>query len=158
MAGKLEGELKKRDGFATPQQSVVVGLLRTNDQFQYRFARLFREHRLTQPQYNVLRILRGEGAPLPCLEVADRLIAMVPAITGLVDKLEARGLVTRVRSESDRRVWLIDLTDAGRELLAQLDRPVLDLHARLCRALTDDECRQLAGLLEKAREGVADLP
>ena len=151
MAGKLEKELKKQRGFESLQQSAVIGLLRTNDLFQYRFSHLFREYGLTQPQYNVLRILRGEGQPLPCLEIASRMITMVPAITSLIDKLEARELVTRKRCTADRRVWYVALTDAGRELLQQVDAPVMELHRGLCSGLSAAECRQLVELLEKAR-------
>lgn len=157
MAGKLETELRKKQGFDSPQQSVVIGILRTNDLFQYRFARLFRLFELTQPQYNILRILRGEGKPLPCLEIADRMITMVPAITSLIDKLELRGLVSRERSTKDRRVWYVTLTAAGKTLLAELDEPVMALHARLCSPLTKAECEQLANLMEKVRGSVADI-
>ena len=151
MAGKLEKELKKQRGFESVQQSAVVGLLRTNDLFQYRFSHLFREYGLTQPQYNVLRILRGEGQPLPCLEIASRMITMVPAITSLIDKLETRELVTRKRCTADRRVWYVALTDAGCQLLLQMDHPVMELHRGLCSGLSTAECRQLVELLEKAR-------
>lgn len=151
MVGKLEHELKKKRGFDSVQQSAVVGLLRTNDLFQYRFGHLFREYGLTQPQYNVLRILRGEGKALPCLEIADRLITMVPAITGLIDKLEKRSLVARERCTKDRRIWYVSLTDEGRKLLQEMDGPVMELHQSLCRGLSGEECQQLVELMEKAR-------
>jgi DNA-binding MarR family transcriptional regulator len=151
VAGKLEKELRKKRGFDSVQQSVVIGLLRTNDLFQYRFGRLFRDYGLNQPQYNVLRILRGEGKPLPCLEIADRLITMVPAITSLIDKLESKGLVARDRCARDRRVWYVALTPDGHELLKKMDGPVSELHASLCRGLNKTECRQLVELMEKAR-------
>ena len=151
MLGKLEKELRKKRGFDSVQQSVVIGLLRTNDLFQYRFGRLFRGFGLNQPQYNVLRILRGEGKPLPCLEIADRLITMVPAITSLIDKLESKGLVSRDRCAKDRRVWYVSLTPDGDELLKKMDGPVSELHASLCRGLSKTECRQLVDLMEKAR-------
>src|SRR6476469_6214516 len=85
---KLQNELKKKRPFESPEQEAALNVLRTNDQLQIRFARLFREFGLTPSQYNVLRILRGEGQPLPCLEVADRMVAAVPGITGLIDRLE----------------------------------------------------------------------
>jgi DNA-binding MarR family transcriptional regulator len=48
---------------------------------------------LTPSQYNILRILRGEGSPLPILEIASRNIAIVPGITGLIDRLEHAGFL-----------------------------------------------------------------
>ena len=63
--GDLQREIKKRRPFESLEQEAMLNLLRTNDRFQFRFARLFREHGLTSSQYNVLRILRGEGSRSP---------------------------------------------------------------------------------------------
>src|ERR1700677_163317 len=106
-AGRLQRELKKKRPFESPEQEAMLNLVRTNDRFQFRFARLFREYGLTPSQYNVLRILRGEGKPLPILEIADRMVAAVPGITGLIDRLEALGFVARERSTEDRRVIFV---------------------------------------------------
>ena len=52
----------------TPQeQEAMLAIMRTSDLLENRLARLLREHGLTLSQYNVLRILRGEGKPMPCL-------------------------------------------------------------------------------------------
>jgi DNA-binding MarR family transcriptional regulator len=154
--GRFQRELKKRRPFDSPEQEVMLNLVRTNDRLQIRFTRLFREYGLTSSQYNVLRILRGEGKALPCLEVAQRLVAAVPAITGLIDRLEAMGLVTRERSTADRRVVYVAITAAGLELLERLDRPVNNLHKALVGHLTVAELAELNRLLEKARESVAE--
>ena len=108
---RLQRELKKKGAFASLEQEAMLNILRTNDQFQNRFGRLFREYGLTSSQYNILRILRGEGQPLPSLEVADRMIQVVPAITGLIDRLEKAGLVARHRCDQDRRVVYVEITD-----------------------------------------------
>lgn len=152
MAGKLEKQIKKKKEFSSPQQAVVLGILRANDLFQYRFAQLFREFGLTQPQYNVLRILRGEGTPLPCLEIANRMIAIVPAITGLIDKLEKKELVKRNRCKVDRRVWYVSLTTSGKRLLSKMDEPVMELYEQLCKGLSKQNCQHLIELLERARD------
>src|SRR3569832_1347178 len=101
---QLQSELKKKRPFASLEQEVLLNLARSGAQAQIRFTRLFREYGLTPSQYNVLRILRGEGKPLPILEIAGRTITVVPGITGLVDRLEQAGMATRVRCEEDRRV------------------------------------------------------
>jgi DNA-binding MarR family transcriptional regulator len=150
-SGRLRDELKKRNAFEAPEQEALLNLWRTGDCLQHRFARLFREHGLTSTQYNVLRILRGEGRPLPCLEIAGRLIAAVPGITGLIDRLEALGLVARERSDDDRRVVLVRITPEGRARVDQLDRPVLALHRTLLGHLSAAELDALNRLLEKAR-------
>src|SRR5438270_7402966 len=99
--GRLQKELKKRRPFDSPEQEATLNIARTADRFGICFARLFREYGLTPSQYNVLRILRGEGKPLPILEVANRMIAAVPGITGLIDRLEGIGPVHRVRATED---------------------------------------------------------
>src|SRR6516225_5311568 len=109
-SSRLQTELKKRRPFESPGQEAILNLLRTNDRVLIRLTRLFREHGLTHAQYNVLRILRGEGKPLPILEIAARTIAVVPGITGLIDRLERAGFVQRVRCQTDRRVIYVALT------------------------------------------------
>ena len=109
----LQRELKKKRPFESPEQEAILNVLRTNDQYQVRFARLFRPYGLTPSQYNVLRILRGEGQPLPILEIAARTITVVPGITGLIDRLEEAGFVERERCREDRRVICVALTDKG---------------------------------------------
>src|SRR5581483_9610187 len=151
MASKLQHELKKRRPFESPEQEAALSVLRTADQLQIRLARLLREHGLTPSQYNVLRILRGEGRPLPILEIASRTIAVVPGITGLIDRLEQAGFVSRQRCAKDRRVIYVALTQQASQTLAGLDEPLDDLHRRLLGHLSPGELRELIGLLEKAR-------
>ncbi len=151
---RLQDELKKKRPFELAEQEAILNILRTSDQFQNRFGRLLREYDLTQSQYNVLRILRGEGKPMPCLEIGDRMIQVVPAMTGLLDRLEKQGLVQRERCTEDRRVVYVELTDAARDLLQRMDNPVMQLHKQLIGHLTQAELKELSRLLEKARASV----
>jgi DNA-binding MarR family transcriptional regulator len=147
----LQRELKKKQPFESLEQEAALNVLRTNDQYQIRFARLFRPYDLTPSQYNVLRILRGEGAPLPILEIADRTITVVPGITGLIDRLEKSGFVVRQRCAKDRRVIYVALTEKGRKTLAVLDEPLRELHKTFTGHLSKAELKELIRLLEQAR-------
>ncbi len=149
---KLQAELKKRQPFESLEQEALLNIVRTNDRSQIRFARLFRKYDLTPSQYNVLRILRGEGKPLPILEIASRTITVVPGITGLIDRLERAGFVHRLRCEKDRRVIYVALTDQGTKTLAGLDEPLLALHRKLMGHLSQGDMKNLTRLLEKLRE------
>jgi DNA-binding MarR family transcriptional regulator len=149
---KLQDELKKRQPFASAEQEAVLNLFRTGDRLHHRFARLFREYGLTPSQYNILRILRGEGGPLPILEIAERTITVVPGITGLIDRLEDAGMVSRQRSAEDRRVVNVSITQAGEDVLARLDEPLIELHRRLMAPFSGEELAELIRLLEKARQ------
>src|ERR1700733_3767962 len=154
---KLQHELKKKRPFESPEEEALLSVVRTSDQLQIRFARLLREYGLTSPtQYNILRILRGEGKPLPILEIASRTITVVPGITGLIDRLEQAGFVNRLRCEKDRRVIYVALTDLALTSLAALDEPLDQLHGKLLGHLSGAELQQLIGLLEKARSAWAN--
>jgi DNA-binding MarR family transcriptional regulator len=149
---KLQREIKKKRPFESPEQEAALNVVRTSDQLQIRFARLLREHGLTPSQYNILRILRGEGKPLPILEIASRTITVVPGITGLIDRLEQARFVSRLRCEKDRRVIYVALTDHGTKTLAALDEPLVALHRKLLGHLSQVELKELIRLLEKVRE------
>ncbi|WP_436717050.1 MarR family transcriptional regulator [Roseiconus lacunae] len=150
----LQGELRKRDPFDSLSQEAMLAVMRTSDLLENRMARLLREHGLTLTQYNVLRILRGEDRPMPCLEVADRMIQVAPAMTRVVTQLIKLGLVDKVQSESDRRVYLVKLTPTAKRLLKKLDRPVLQLHETLFAGAGSAEQRALIQILESVRGAI----
>ena len=148
----LQHEIKKREPFHTIEEETMLNLLRTSDQIQNRLGKLFREFGVTSSQYNVLRILRGEGKPLPILEVASRMIQVVPAITGLIDRLEKQGFVRRERCEEDRRVIYVCITPAGGKLLGKMDEPLQTLNRALLGHFSKTELKELSRLLAKARQ------
>jgi MarR family transcriptional regulator, 2-MHQ and catechol-resistance regulon repressor len=149
--GRLQRELKKKRPFESAEEEALLNLWRTHDRFQIRFVRFFREYGLTSSQYNVLRILRGEGKPLPSLEIADRLITAVPAITGLIDRLESMELITRDRSTDDRRVVFVAISPKGLDKVYEMDAPLTALHKQMIGHLRVAELSELSRLLEKAR-------
>lgn len=153
MPPKLQHQIKKRQPFASAQEEALLNLFRSNDRIQIRLERLFRLHGLDSgSQYNILRILRGEGQPLPILEIASRTLTTTPGITGLIDRLERAGLVTRQRGTEDRRVVFVHITPAGLELLDRVAPPLQALHAELLGHMTAEELTTLSRLLEKARQ------
>ena len=123
---------------------------------QIQLDRLLRSFGFTPSQYNVLRILRGEGKPLPCLEIASRLITAVPAITALLDRLEEAKLIVRERSVEDRRVVYIAITGKALDQLAKVDRPLKELHRKLLGHLAPAEIKEFNRLLAKARNPERD--
>ena len=151
--GRLQKELKRRRPFDSPEQEAVLNIARTADRFGICFARLFREYGLTPSQYNVLRILRGsEPDGLICREIGERMIARDPDVTKLLDRLEARGLVSRERQEKDRRVIVARVTPEGLRLVKEIDRPVLQMTRELLGHLGERKLGTLIRLLEEARE------
>ncbi|WP_437192931.1 MarR family winged helix-turn-helix transcriptional regulator [Planctomicrobium sp. SH527] len=154
MTTPLREELKKRGPFASIEQEATLALLRTSDLLENRLARLLREYGLTSSQYNVLRILRGEGKPMPCLEVAERMIQVAPAITRVVDQLLASDLISKTQSNEDRRVYTIELKPEALQLLARLDQPILDMHASLMKGAKKADLKRLIQMLEDVRSAI----
>ena len=150
----LKDEIKKRNPFDSAEQEAALNLARTNDRLQSSFAQFFRQHGITGAQCNVLRILRGAREPLPCQEIAGRMITQLPDITRLVDRLLEAGLVERSRTPEDRRLVLTSITAAGLRLLATIDDPLLRLHREQLGHLTRSELAELNRLLVKARNSV----
>ena len=128
----------------------IVAIARARDRLIHAADEIIREVGLSEPQFNVLRILRGAGEPLPTSEVGRRMITRVPDITRLVDRLEKMGLVSRHRApEGDRRVVLVSISAKGLEVIAPLD-DVLEQHTeKMLSALSSEERAQLVELLER---------
>jgi DNA-binding MarR family transcriptional regulator len=105
-------------------------------------------HGVTLQQYNVLRILKGAGEDgLPTLEVASRLIEETPGVTRLMDRLEAKAFIRRLRCPQDRRQHLCWLTGDGAQLLALLTPAIAAALDRTLRGLDSHERQQLNALL-----------
>ncbi|MBX2853214.1 MAG: MarR family transcriptional regulator [Phycisphaeraceae bacterium] len=155
----LQRDLNKKSGFDSPEQQAYLNLAYTHAKLSAAFARLFKDHGLSEAAYNILRVLRGVRKhpengrdALPCGEIGGRLIARVPDVTRLIDRLVKAGLVDRIRGEADRRVVLARITTKGLALLRKLDEPVLELHAQTLGHLTRSELKQFNALMEKARQ------
>jgi len=132
-----------------------VALLRTADVIGRFVDSVIEESGLTGQQYNVLRILRGAGeAGLPTLDIAERMIEETPGITRLIDRLEAKKLVTRERCNVDRRRVYCRITRAGVELVNALDQPMLEGAEAALSGLKKRELAELLGLLDRARQSI----
>lgn len=94
---------------------------------------LMRRRNLTAPQLATLRQLRRKG-PLSGGELARAVSVSQATVTGIVDRLERRALVTRSRDSKDRRRVVIDLTETGREAAASSPPP---LHERFVLRLAE---------------------
>ncbi len=150
---ELKQELKKKGSWDSPEQEAYINLLRTHSVLSVKFDRLFREHGITSPQYNVLRILRGNKDGLPSLEIASQMISCVPDITRVLDRLEKPGYVARQRSTEDRRVVIVKITANGKKLLTSLDGPIRTAEKASFGHMSKKELAELSRILSRAREG-----
>jgi DNA-binding MarR family transcriptional regulator len=138
--------------FDSLEQEVFLNLWRTYDRLRLLEDALFGRYDLTPQQYNALRLLRAEHPePLPTLTLARRLVSRAPDITRLLDKLERRGLVERVRPADNRRVVQVGITAAGLRLLTEIQEPLRECHGRQLGHLASADLQTLVALLRAAR-------
>ena len=154
---RLQRELKQTKPFGSKEQEAFLALLRTGDACKLRFTQLFETEGVTFQQYNVLRIIRGSGEKgLPTLEIGERMIERTPGVTRIVDRLEAKALVARVRGVTDRRKVWCRITLSGLELLARLDDPTSRTDRAVFEGLAPEELDELLRLLDAVRTGLSD--
>jgi DNA-binding MarR family transcriptional regulator len=153
MARKLREQVRQTRPFQSKEEEALLNLRRTADCVHRAFQQLMRPYGLTETQYNALRILRGAGdCGLRCSEVGDRLVSHDPDITRLLNRLERRELIHRQRDENDRRVVYTVISDAGRELVKELDVIVGQSVRSLLGHLSAAKLHSLIDLLEQARD------
>jgi DNA-binding MarR family transcriptional regulator len=135
--------------FESVQHEALLTLTWAHDRLSSRANRPICEAGLSRAQYNVLRILRGSPEGLQTHQVVERLVTRAPNMTRLVDKMETKGLIRRVRSEADRRVVQLRITPAGLHLLRELDLPVGEAMVAAMSGLEKSELELVITLLTK---------
>lgn len=153
MTPELRDEIKQSRPFDSLEQEALLSIERTAAVLMHRFADSLKAHGITPTQYNVLRILRGAGSAGLCRnEIRDRLVAQVPDVTRLLDRMEESGMVERERAQDDRRLVTTRITRDGLTLLKRLDAPVAESHARQLGHMSPVQLKSLIALLAQARE------
>lgn len=150
----LRSEIQQRRPFRSAGHEAAVALLRTTDVLRRRLTAAVEPFGVTFQQYNVLRILRGvHPEPLPTLEIGERMVERTPGVTRLLDHLERKGYVRRRRCTEDRRRVHCWITDAGLELLGEMDDPVDAADEATVTGLSTAEVERLLALLQHVRAG-----
>ena len=88
------------------------------------------ERGLSVTHFQVLAVLDG-GGPLSMSRLADLMGVSLPNATGIISRMEERGVVVRMHDATDRRRVLVGLTDGGRDIAREMS----DLHRRQLTAL-----------------------
>ena len=137
----------KQPTFSSPAHEALLSVLVAAATLNELMDRVCAEYKITRPQYNVLRILRGvhpEGHPR--CEIACRMLDRASDITRLVDRLERQRLVKRARGSEDQRQTITCITAKGIKLLDSM-RPRIDAEVEaILRHLSDDDCHELSRL------------
>lgn len=137
----------------TPARRAYLALVQAHEKLAGEFADLFREHGLTQVQFNVLRILvQSPSEGCSCQHIGAQLINREPDVTRLLDRMETAGLVTRERSTDDRRVVHVRITPKGRKVCEGLYPAVAALHEKQFAGLSKIRTKELAAGLRELFE------
>lgn len=105
-------------------------------------------HGLTDAQWKPLMLLRN-GLATTAIELARRMDVDAGAITRLLDRLEAKGLLERLRSTADRRVVHLQLTAAGEAAAAKVPFVLASVNNDFLKGFSEAEWKQLRKLLER---------
>ena len=142
---------------ASPKATeLAMNLVHTADMLVKRIAEVLQPFGVTPSSALVLGILADADAPLPPHQIAERLIISRATVTGLLDSLERRGYVQRRPHASDRRMLLIQLTEAGRQA-AQTFRLLVHQHQKAwLAALSEREQDQLIAALHGLQATLTD--
>jgi len=152
MPTTLREELRQEKPFRSLREEALLSIARTEAVTRERFERVLAPHGLSMTQYNVLRILRGAGPNGLCRnEIGDRLISRMPDVSRLLDRMQAAGLIRRVRSTDDRRLVDTTLTTKGRALVDELNDHVAKAQEQQLGHMTKAQLRTLIDLLSLAR-------
>ncbi|MBI4639089.1 MAG: MarR family transcriptional regulator [Candidatus Tectomicrobia bacterium] len=134
-----------------------IGFLlgRAHKSYKRAFDAMLSEYGLTSPQWSVLwRLWEHDG--LTQTELCRSLFTDGPTITGIIDRLERDGFVTRQRDSNDRRVIRVSLTDKGFNLEKILSKEVEVVRERATKGMTPKEVEQLKHLVNRVWQNMSE--
>ena len=131
--------------------SLPMILSRTLDGVMPVYRALFQEHAITDQQWRVMRAL-WEQKHLTSKQISEITLLPSPSLVGILDRLEKKGFVGRLRSVEDRRLVYIVPTQAGRKLQELMLPKIEQIHDRFMHQVTPDEWAELNRILDKLNE------
>ncbi|MCY7352466.1 MAG: MarR family transcriptional regulator [Cytophagaceae bacterium] len=147
---KIEEEIRQQT-FENEHQKAVINLLFTSSWLQSLNNRFLKPFGISGQQFNVLRILRGQHPhPATLCNISERMLDKMSNATRLVEKLRHKGLVTRELNNSNRRQVAILITDAGLELLKNIEEKRREQEA-VFNSISVGEAQELSRILDKLR-------
>lgn len=147
---KIEEEIKQ-SAFKSAYQKAFINVVYTSGWLQQQQAAIFKPFGITLPQFNILRILRGQHPkPATISLLIERMLDKTSNASRIVDKLEAKGFVTRKQCPADRRTVDVLISEKGLALLAEMEK-FEGGEATGIKKLTQEEALQLSDLLDKIR-------
>lgn len=145
----IEKDINQRK-FRNEYQKGIINIIYTYNWLNEELKSFFQKGNITSQQYNILRILRGAGAPLTTLQIRQRMLDKMSDTSRIVDRLIIKGLAKKEICKEDKRLVDISITDKGMKLLEKMDVHEVDMEAILD-SLSAEEAKKLNILLDKLR-------
>lgn len=128
----------------------IYQIIKTGHWVTDQISKELKEFGMTEPQFNVLRILRGaKGKPVTVQEILENMVQRSSNVTRIVDKLLSKEYVERQICATNRRKMDISITPAGSDILKKLDKKVFDFHQPFINKLSEEELKTLKQLIIK---------
>ena len=132
------------------EERVCIALIKSAAKSEGELNRVFKQYELTNATYSILKILASHGYEgSSCGQIAEQLIAEVPDMTRLLDRLERLGYVKRERSKADRRMVRVTITEKGLQTVTALKEPVAEFYRNSLSHVAHDRLLALLSLLEE---------
>ena len=128
--------------------SLPMVLSRSLDDIMPQYRSLFQAHGITDQQWRVMRAL-WEQEHLTSKQISQITLIPAPSLVGILDRLEKKGLLGRLRSVKDRRLVFIRPTKAGRELQELMLPKIEEIHNFLIEKVTGREWDEMKRILDK---------
>ena len=146
---KLEDEISQKK-FNSEYHKAALNIIYTCNWLTSQHSSKLKPHDITQQQFNILRILRGQHPqPASVKLLKERMLDKMSDASRLVEKLRLKGLLERKVCKDDRRNVDVIITQKGLDLLASLDH--FDNFFSKIISLSENEVVQLNNLLDKLR-------
>lgn len=134
-------------------KQVLLNLFISNAAIVERVTLLLKQHEISQPQFNVLRILRGQkDTAVNMADIQERMIHKKSNTTRIVDKLIEKQLVERSTCPNNRRKVEVFITKNGLNLLTKIDPELDKAEKEITKNLSAEDQKTMIQLLEKLRE------
>ncbi len=147
----LEQEIQQSK-FENEFVKVNINVLFTANWLYNKISLVLKPFNVTHEQFNVLRILKGSHPRSMCQkDILSRMLAPNSNLTLIVKKLVHKGFITVLKCETDRREYQINITDAGIDLLKDIEKGFKDYY-KISKSLSVSEAFHLNALLDKLRD------
>lgn len=134
----------------TPDEKVLMAVVKAGEIFKRAVSAVFRNHGLSFPQYNVLRVLDAyKNGQVKISDVSRIMLVAGANMTGVAKRLEKSGFIVRKADANDERVTILEITAKGREALKAIEKERHECDRAMLEGFSEDD---KSDLMRKVRQ------